>query len=177
MAWHKGKWKPLYVSQWYSPGVSQHPFDPYSFTHILHGVLLFYVWQWIGLNSFTGFFAMFVVEFSWELAENSEPVIERYRQTSGTSADYEGDSYQNILGDLTSCQTGYILSCIFSYVGMSWLSFVWYLVTEIFLIVYMRDCLTLTCVTLFFPNEKIGKWQAEGVEKARKKERDLKPKK
>ena len=120
---------------------------------------------------------MFAVEFSWELTENSERVIERYRQTSGTSADYEGDSYQNILGDLTACQTGYILSCIFKSIGMAWLSFVWYLVTEICLVFYMRDCLTLTCVTLFFPNEKISKWQAEGVEKARTEEKDSKAKK
>ena len=176
MAWHKGEWKPLYVSQWYSPGVSQHPFDPYSFTHILHGVLLCYVWQWIGLNYFTGFLAMFAFELSWEIIENSKWVIERYRETSGTSEDYQGDSYQNSLGDLMACQTGYILSCIFISIGMAWLSFVWYLVTEICLIVYMRDCLTFTCVTLFFPNEKISKWQAEGVEKARKEEKDSKAK-
>ena len=176
MAWHKGQWIPVYVSQWYSPGVSQHPFDPYSFTHILHGVILFYAWQWMGLSSFAGFFAMFVFELSWEVAENSEKVIERYRQTSGTSEDYQGDSYQNILGDLIACQTGYILSGIFKSIGMTWLSFAWYFVTEISLLFYMRDCLTLTFVTLVFPNEKISKWQVEGVEKARKEENNAKEK-
>ena len=119
---------------------------------------------------------MFCVELTWELAENSERVIERYRQTSGTSADYEGDSYQNILGDLTACQSGYIVSFIFNSVGMAQLSFIWYLVTEICLLFYMRDCLTLTMVTLFFPNKKISKWQEEGVEIAREKEKDSKRK-
>ena len=119
---------------------------------------------------------MFVFELSWELAENSEKVIERYRQTSGTSEDYQGDSYQNILGDLIACQTGYILSGIFKSIGMTWLSFAWYFVTEISLLFYMRDCLTLTFVTLIFPNEKISKWQVEGVEKARKEENNAKEK-
>ena len=113
MAWHNGRWYPLYVSRWYSPDVSQHPFDPYSFTHILHGLLMFYVWQWIGFSLWYGFLAMFVLELTWELMENSERVIKRYRETSGTSGDYQGDSYQNILGDLTACQTGYLLSLIF----------------------------------------------------------------
>ena len=74
---------------------------------------MFYVWQWIGFSVRYGFLAMFVLEFSWELMENSERVIKRYRETSGTSGDYQGDSYQNILGDLTACQTGYLLSLIF----------------------------------------------------------------
>jgi len=39
-----------------------------------------------------------------------------------------------------------------------------------------RDCLTLTMVTLFFPNKKISKWQEEGVEIAREKEKDSKRK-
>jgi len=116
---------------------------------------------------------MLGVELTWELAENSERVIERYRQTSGTSEDYEGDSYQNILGDLTACQSGYILSLIFNSIGMAKLSFIWYLLTEIILLFYMRDCLTLTMVTLFFPNERISKWQQEGVKNARKKEEHL----
>jgi len=172
MAWHKGEWLPLYCSQWYSPGVSQHPFDPYSFTHVLHGVVLFYLWHWLGLSHLGGFLAMFSVELTWELAENSERVIERYRQTSGTSEDYEGDSYQNILGDLAACQSGYILSLIFNAIGMAKLSFIWYVVTEIVLIFYMRDCLTLTMVTLFFPNKKVSKWQQEGVKIAREKEKN-----
>ena len=53
-----------------------------------------------------------------------------------------------------------------SYLGMPWLSFVWYAMTEITLLIYMRDCLTITFLTLIFPNEKISKWQADGVEKA-----------
>jgi len=154
----------------YQKIVSQHPFDPYSFTHVLHGVIFYYAWLWLGLSHIEGFVAMFCVELIWELVENSQRVIERYRQTSGTSSDYEGDSFQNILGDLVACQSGYILSLIFNGIGMAPISFIWCVVTEIVLLCYMRDCLALTVVTLFFANEKISKWQQEGVEIARTKE-------
>ena len=46
MAWHNGKWWPLYVPDWYHPRVSQHFFDPYSFLHILHGFIFFGLWGW-----------------------------------------------------------------------------------------------------------------------------------
>ena len=123
MAWHKGKWWPLYTSQWYSPGVSQHMFDPYSFTHLLHGIVGFYIWlgllyyvagfEWIW-SSLIGFGITFGIEMIWELVENSECIINRYRQTSGTSENYEGDSYQNIIGDLIACQAGYVISWLFN---------------------------------------------------------------
>ena len=176
MAWHNGKWKPVYVPQWYSPNVSNYPFDPYSFTHILHGVLLFYAWQWIGLQPTTGFLAMLCFELIWEIVENGEKAIERYRRASGTSKDYLGDSYQNILGDLTACQAGYVLSYIFNLIKMPWLSILWYLGTEVYLLAYMRDNLTLTFITLIFPNEKISKWQNDGVERAREEEKKSKQK-
>ena len=187
MAWHKGKWWPVFVSQWYSPGVSQYMFDPYSFTHLLHGVAGFYIWFGLlhyaaGLDWFlaclAGFGICFVIELAWELVENSECIIKRYRETSGTSANYEGDSYQNIIGDLIACQTGYGLSWIFSYAcgNMPWLSgilsLVVYLITEVCLLLYMRDCLTLTFCTLICKIEKVSKWQEEGVENARKKEQN-----
>ena len=119
MAWHNGEWWPVYTPEWYSPNVSQFMFDPYSFTHFLHGVVLFYLWQAIGVGigqlttkkkfkmlwtnhwiSFAGFICMFTFELIWEIAENTEQAIERYRLTSGTSRNYGGDSVQNIIGDL-----------------------------------------------------------------------------
>ena len=171
MAWHNGSWWPLYVPQWYSPKVSQHFFDPYSFTHILHGVVLYYLWFLLGFRPTVGFFIMFVFEFSWELLENSKSVIERYRKSSGTSAEYKGDSYQNIIGDLIACEVGYTISMLFHRVfGKFWLSAVFFVAVEFGLLLYMRDSLTVTLFTLIVPNESISKWQEKGVEDARKQE-------
>ena len=59
---------------------------------------------------------------------------------------------------------------------MPWLSGILsglvYLITEICLMAYMRDCLTLTFCTLICKIEKVSKWQAEGVEIARQQETD-----
>ena len=63
---------------------SQHLIDPYSFTHILHGVLEFWllglvfrkvpvVWRLL---------IAVMIEGSWEIAENSSYVINRYRETT-----------------------------------------------------------------------------------------------
>lgn len=171
MAWHDGKWWPLYVPQWYSPRVSQHIFDPYSFTHILHGVVLYYLWYLLGFNSAAGFLVMFAFELLWEVIENSESVIKRYRESSGTSGEYKGDSYQNIIGDLIACQIGYAISFLFHVVlGKFYLSIAFYFVVEIGLLFYMRDSLTVTLLTLIKPNTTVRKWQEEGVEIARKEE-------
>ena len=179
MAWHEGYWWPLYCPQWYFPGVNQHMFDPYSFTHLLHGMVGFYIFlgilhyapklKWIR-TPLHGFWILFSIEFTWELVENSEFIINRYRNTSGTSKNYEGDSYQNIIGDLIACQTGYGISWIFSHivpVGLSGiLNGVIFLTIELCLLLYMRDCFTLCFYNNFYKIEFVYKWQTEGVENA-----------
>src|SRR5215208_1968877 len=63
---------------------SQHLFDPYSFTHILHGLVFYWllaksmprlspVWR-LGLS--------ICAEALWEVIENSEAVIQRYREAT-----------------------------------------------------------------------------------------------
>ena len=108
-AFHQGYWWPLYTTEWYAPRVPQPVFDPYSLTHVLHGFVMQLVlgrfinyWEG-GLAIATG------IEASWELFENSDFVIERIREHSGTSSEYQGDSIQNIVGDFISMVLGYTL--------------------------------------------------------------------
>merc|ERR1711953_1477616 len=61
----------------------------------------------------------------------------------GTSGEYNGDSIQNILGDILSCAIGYIVGTLFAAVELWWLSLVWVVISEIICILYMRDSLVL----------------------------------
>ena len=95
-----GRWWPIYVPDIHGPRASQHPFDPYSFTHILHGFLCFLFivtipdaifhavkdenlpWWWIvGVGALVGA----VFETSWEIIENTECVLARFRRVVGVS--------------------------------------------------------------------------------------------
>ena len=86
-------------------------FDPYSLTHVLHGVIFFWLlrplaarvglhWRLIGA---------LVLEVGWEVLENSPWVIERYRQQTA-SLDYTGDSIVNSLGDVVSMIVGFVFA-------------------------------------------------------------------
>jgi Protein of unknown function (DUF2585) len=135
---------------------SQHLFDPYTFTHILHGVLYFWlitlifkkmplVWQFA--------LAIFIA-CGWEILENSKYVIERYRAET-ISLDYTGDSIANALSDIFSCGVGF---CI-TYRLKFWQSLTFFLVTEIILLFWIRDSLIVNIVMLLFPLKAIKQWQ------------------
>ena len=102
MPWNNGAWWPIYVPQWWSPIVSRHPLDPYSFVHLQTGVILFYICGF-PINHFLdikpdfkswplwiGFTILFVLSFIFEIIENARCTIEKYRESSGTSSDYDG---------------------------------------------------------------------------------------
>ena len=165
MAWHDGIWWPLYTTAWYSPQVSQYMFDPYSLTHILHGIIFHLILSNIFQSSLAGFLITMAVELVWEVVENSEPVMRRFRENSGTSGDYEGDSVQNIIGDLLACAAGNILAIQLQVAGVIWVSFVWVVVSEVACIVYMRDSLFLIMVALLYKSEHLVEWQAQGMPK------------
>merc|ERR1711862_935788 len=103
MAWHKGTWWPLYVKEWYAPKSSQHMFDPYSFCLIVLGLLFHLLWGTEDVDNWIfGFLVAIGVELILEIIGNSQFVLKRIRNNSGTSGEYIGDSIQNILGDLLS---------------------------------------------------------------------------
>ena len=118
---HNGNWWPLWNPTWWSPGVSRHPLDPYSFVHLQTGVICFWSvglpLQFI-LNAedpdmkswplWIGFAITFALSAMFEMVENSKWCIDMFRANSGTSSDYQGDSYQNIFGDLVVVQAGYM---------------------------------------------------------------------
>lgn len=153
-----GDYSPWAWDIW-SPHNSQHILDPYSFTHILHGVLEFWL---IGLVfrkmplAWRLLLAV-VIESSWEVAENSSYIIQRYREET-ISLDYFGDSIVNSISDIICCATGFVIA----YKLRFWKSLILFLVTETLLILTIRDSLLINIVMLIYPLESIKHWQMGG---------------
>ena len=135
---------------------SQHLFDPYSFTHVLHGILIcgILAWAWPRLSWAWGLWGTTSLEALWELLENSQFVIRRYR-TATIALGYEGDSIANSMGDVLVCALGFALA---RKIGLRW-SVVMVVVTELILLVWIRDNLLLNIVMLVWPMEAIKNWQ------------------
>lgn len=135
---------------------SQHVIDPYSFTHILHGILEFWL---IGLVfsrvplAWRFVIAIFI-ESTWEVAENTSYIINRYRETT-LSLDYFGDSIVNSLADIVCCGIGFVIAKKIGY----WRSLALFIVTETILIFTIRDSLILNIIMLLYPIDAIKTWQ------------------
>lgn len=138
---------------------SQHLADPYSLTHISHGMLFYGALAWLRPRWEIGWRLCIAVAIaaSWEVLENSPPIIERYRATT-MSLDYLGDSVMNALGDILACGIGFFIA--------RWLGFLRSVLmlaaSEVFLLILMRDNLTLNVLMLVYPVPAIKAWQSVG---------------
>ena len=135
---------------------SQHLVDPYSFTHALHGLLFYALLRPLAgrLGSGTRLVLALVLETLWEVAENSDAVIERYRRATIALA-YAGDSVVNSLGDIASCGVGYVLA---TRLPVRWSVVLFFVVEAVLLAVY-RDCFVLNVLMLVHPIEVVKAWQ------------------
>lgn len=150
---------PIYIwsSDVWSKHNSQHFLDPYTFTHILHGFLFFWLARLIFRRriSFAWMlFAAVVGESAWELVENSEYMIELYR-TNTASLEYFGDSIANSLGDVVACVVGFLIA----YKLQIWRSIVVFLLIEAVLMLTIKDSLLINILMLINPIEAIKVWQ------------------
>jgi hypothetical protein len=135
---------------------SQHLVDPYAFTHVLHGVVFcgLLAWACPRLAAAWRLGVATSLEGLWEILENSNFIIQRYRETT-MSLDYEGDSVGNVLGDIVCCGIGFWLA---RQLGL-WRSIALFLATEGVLLLWIRDDLLLNVVMLIYPIESIKVWQ------------------
>ena len=139
---------------------SQHVIDPYSFTHILHGVLEFWL---IGLifrrvPLAWRFVIAILIESSWEVAENTNYVINRYREAT-ISLDYFGDSIINSIADIVCCGLGFGIAYKLRF---AW-SFALFAATEAILLLTIRDSLVINVIMLIYPLDAIRQWQTAGM--------------
>lgn len=149
----------IWTSDTCSANNSQQLFDPYSFTHVLHGVLFFWLIALLFRRMAQGrqLLLALVLEALWEVFENSSFVIDRYR-TATAALGYQGDTIVNSLGDLVCAIVGFLVA---RHLGV-WRSLMLFLFVELILILWIHDSLLLQILMLVRPVEAIKVWQTCG---------------
>lgn len=152
-----------YVLLWsgdaWSSDNSQHLLDPYSFTHVLHGFVFCGLLAFVvpRLPAAWRLLLAVLIEAVWEVVENSEFVIRRYRE--GTAAlGYYGDTVVNSLADIVLCGLGFALARRLGFRRTVAL----FVATELVLAIWIRDNLSLNILMLIYPIDAIREWQAAG---------------
>jgi hypothetical protein len=149
---------------WWEPNIwsqeqSQRFADPYSLTHVVHG-LAFYALLWLaarGAPAGSRFLAAVAIEAAWEMLENSPLIIDRYRAVT-ISLGYVGDSVLNSITDILMMAAGYWIAAR-ARVSISVAAVV---AIELALVLLVRDNLTLNIIMLIHPFDAIRAWQMAG---------------
>ena len=146
----------LWVGEARSSNTSQHLLDPYSFTHVLHGFVFCWLLGWFAprLSWTWRLWLAITAEGVWEVIENSNFVIQRYREAGALG--YFGDTIVNSLGDIAMCGFGFVLARYLGFVR----SLALFVAVEVVLLFWIRDSLILNVVTLIYPIEWIEQWPA-----------------
>ncbi len=152
-----------YIKLWhgeiFSSENSQHLTDWYSPSHLVHGILSYALLHLVmgkvalGWRAITGL----AIELAWELGENTDAMINRYRETT-ISLGYYGDSVINSLGDIGFMLAGFFLASRLPV----WASAALALGIELVAAIAIRDNLTLNAIMLIYPSEAIKQWQLGG---------------
>ena len=136
---------------------SQQFLDPYSFTHVLHGVLIYFL-LWLVLPGRVPIGMRLVcavaLESGWEILENSNFIIDRYRAAT-ISLDYYGDSVFNSIGDILCMTVGFALAWKLP----SRITAIGAVALDTLLLFIIRDSLLVNIIMLIHPIEAIRQWQ------------------
>ncbi|HEY7810458.1 MAG TPA: DUF2585 domain-containing protein [Allosphingosinicella sp.] len=147
----------LWVGTVNGPDNSQHLADWYTPSHIIHG-FLFYALGWAVLRRNPPgdrLLAAMLIEAGWELLENSQFIIDRYREAT-MALGYNGDSVINSLADIGWMMLGFGIARrlpVWATVGVG-------VAFELITMLVIRDNLTLNVLMLVTPSDAIRAWQS-----------------
>jgi hypothetical protein len=144
---------------------SQHLFDPYTLSHLSHGILLAVLLRAVlppAVVRARGLLLALALEIGWELIENTDVVIRRYRETT-MSLDYFGDSVTNAVGDVLAMIVGYVATAGLP-LGRAAVAF---FALEAGLALWIRDGVLLNVLMLVAPTEALKTWQLGGAPASR----------
>jgi hypothetical protein len=140
---------------------SQHLFDWYTPSHVIHGFLFFGLFALVrrvtgrALPFAATLLIALALEGLWEIAENTPAVIERYRSAT-VSLGYNGDSIINSITDMLSMIAGFLLASRLPVV----VSVALVAGAELIVGWLIRDNFILNVIMLVWPMDWIKTWQS-----------------
>jgi hypothetical protein len=146
----------LWTPEAWGHHTSQRLADPYSLTHVIHGIGLFALLGLLAgtLPLRTRFLLAIAVESTWEVLENVDFVIRHYREATA-SLDYYGDSVLNSVGDILAAAVGFAVAAFLPVR----VTVILVLTIEAGLLLWIRDSFFLNILMLVSPSEAIKEWQ------------------
>jgi hypothetical protein len=140
--------------------MSQHISDWYTYSHVLHGVIFYWLITLVAQGRLSVAARLLIavfIEAGWEILENTPLIINRYRAVT-ISRDYFGDSVVNSTADIVAMMLGFLLAARLP----AWVTVALIIAVEVGLLFLIRDNLLLNIIMLVHPIEAIRTWQAGG---------------
>jgi hypothetical protein len=149
-----------YVKFWHgvtmSSENSQHLTDWYTPSHVIHGILFYAGLHYLAprLSVAWRLSVATLIEAAWEVLENTDAVIDRYRAVT-ISLDYYGDSIINSVADTVAAVIGFGLARV----APVWVSVAVVIGFEALTTWWIRDGLALNILMLVWPVKAVLDWQ------------------